>query len=188
MADQDQTQQGAGQGDDPMADLKNKIAAAQQQEEQSVHNNYQQEIEELKKAKEEAEAKSLRALADFQNARKRMEDEKASFVTFANQSLILRVLDIYENYHRLMTHKPTDLKADEWHKGLDLIDSQFKSFLDQQGVKEIEVIIGGQIDPNKQEAVMSGEGVSGVILEIFSPGYEMAGRVIKTAKVKVGGG
>ena len=143
-------------------------------------------LEQLKAAKAEAEAKAIRALADLQNAKKRMEEEKASFAVFANQMLILKVLDIYENYHRLMTHKPTDLKMDEWHKGLELIDEQFKKFLEQQGVSMVEAKPGDAIDPNKHEAVMTGDGKDGEILEVFSPGYEMGGRAIKTAKVKVG--
>jgi len=145
-------------------------------------------LEQLKVTKEEADAKVLRALADLQNAKKRMEEEKASFAVFANQMLILKVLDIYENYHRLMTHKPADLKMDEWHKGFELVDEQFKKFLEQQGVSMVDAKAGSMIDPNKHEAVMSADGKDGEILEVFSPGYELSGRVIKTAKVKVGKG
>ncbi|MGE3279151.1 MAG: nucleotide exchange factor GrpE, partial [Candidatus Altimarinota bacterium] len=63
---------------------------------------------------------------------------------------------------------------------------QFQSFLEQQGVKKLEVKSGEMINPEHHEAVMSGEGADGQILEVFSPGYEMKGRIIKTAKVKVG--
>lgn len=187
---------------DHLGELKKKIEEAQQKEgEERVEQangemkKLEEEIQALKLANEDAQTKALRALADLQNARRRMEEEKASFAAFANQSLILKVLDIYENYHRLLEHKPGGLDEEmkkrgneEWVKGLELIDQQFQSFLDQQGVKKIEAKPGDTINPEQHEAVMSGEGEQGVILEVFSPGYEMKGRVVKTAKVKVGKG
>lgn len=189
----------AGQHDDGASDdvseLKKMVEEAQKQEaelsaeqQNGEMRKLSEEIEALKAANEDAQSKALRALADLQNARRRMEEEKASFVAFASQSLVLKVLDIYENYHRLLSHKPDGLPEGEWLKGLELIDQQFQSFLEQQGVKMVEAAVGGKIDPEKQEAVMSGDGEEGVILEVFSPGYEMKGRVIKTAKVKVGKG
>lgn len=191
--------QGGGQQDgtssDDLSELKKKVEEAQQQEaafsaeqQNGEMKKLSEEIEALKAANEDAQSKALRALADLQNARRRMEEEKASFVAFASQSLVLKVLDIYENYHRLLSHKPEGLPDGEWLKGLELIDQQFQGFLEQQGVKVVEALVGEKINPEKQEAVMSGEGEEGVILEVFSPGYEMKGRVIKTAKVKVGKG
>jgi molecular chaperone GrpE len=167
-------------------DLMKKVKKLKKKEGKKVHEAYQLEIEELKQAKEEADGKALRALAELQNAQKRMETEKASFAAFAAQSLVLQVLEIYENYHRLMQHKPEGLPDDEWHKGLELIDQQFGGFLQQQGVSQIEVKLGDSINPEKHEAMMTGEGEAGIILEVFSPGWEMKGRVIKAAKVKVG--
>lgn len=176
-------------------ELKKKLEEAQQKEaanqEASMNGEMkklEEEIEALKAANEEAQTKALRALADLQNARRRMEEEKASFAAFAAQSLVLKVLEIYENYHRLLEHKPEGIPEGEWLKGLELIDQQFQSFLDQQGVKKLEVKPGDMINPEHHEAVMTGEGEAGHILEVFSPAYEMKGRIIKTAKVKVGKG
>src|SRR5690606_28569901 len=196
----DSHQQDAHSQDDSqehLEELRKKIEEAQQKEgqERSEQVNeemkkLEEEIQALKLANEDAQTKALRALADLQNARRRMEEEKASFAAFANQGLILKVLDIYENYHRLLEHKPEGFDDvmkqqgnEEWAKGLQLIDEQFQGFLEQQGVQKIEAKPGDMIDPERHEAVMSGEGEQGVILEVFSPGYEMKGRVIKTAKV-----
>lgn len=190
MAQQDDPAQNdaGGKKNKKLDSIKKKIEKAKRKEEQSVHQSYQEENDNLKSDIKEAEEKSMRALADLKNAQRRMEEEKASFAAFAAQGLVLQVLDIYENYHRLMAHKPEGLPEDEWHKGLDLIDQQFQGFLEQQGVTVLEPRVGDQIDPVKHEVMMSGEGKQGEILEVFSPGYEMRGRVIKTAKVKVGSG
>lgn len=199
----DDTQHDEGSPQEPsLDDLKAKIAEAQEQD--AAETEAMNELESALQAQKEAEDRALRAMAELKNAQQRMENEKNQFAAFATQGVVLRVLEIYENYHRLLQHRP-DASADvsndpastggqnpmskevqEWVKGLELIDQQFSGFLEQQGVTVIEVKAGDQIDPEKHEAMMTGEGNPGEILEVFSQGYEMKGRVIKTAKVKVG--
>jgi len=169
--------------DEEMDELKQKITEAQAKD--AEESEAMSELEEALQAQKDAEDKAMRALAELKNAQTRMEKEKDQFAAFATQSVVLKVLDIYENYHRLLEHEPEGLDA-EWKKGFELINQQFESFLEQQGVMKIEVKAGDQIDPERHEAMMTGEGPVGEILEVFSPGYEMRGRVIKTAKVKVG--
>jgi molecular chaperone GrpE len=178
-------------GQEGMEELKAKIVEAQQKDVEETESL--NELEEAQKAQQDAEDRSLRAMAELKNAQQRMEVEKNQFAAFATQGLVLKVLEIYENYHRLMEHRPERAKEEgprakaeeEWLKGLELIDQQFGSFLEQQGVSAIVVKPGDMIDPEKHEAMMTGEGQDGEILEVFSQGYEMKGRVIKTAKVKV---
>ncbi len=178
-------------GQEGMEELKAKIAEAQQKDVEETESLT--ELEEAQKAQKDAEDRALRAMAELKNAQQRMENEKNQFAAFATQGLVLKVLEIYENYHRLLQHQPERPKEEgprskeeeEWMKGLELIDQQFGSFLEQQGVSVIEVKAGDMIDPEKHEAMMTGEGKEGEILEVFSKGYEMKGRVIKTAKVKV---
>lgn len=151
------------------------------------HDKYQKEIVELKEAASEAQEKAMRAMAELQNAQRRMEQEKANFAAYATQGLMLQVLEIYENYRRLLEHEPEGLD-EEWKKGFELIEQQFRQLMEQQGVTEIETKVGDKIDPEKHEAMLTGEGEEGVILEVFSAGYEMRERVLKAAKVKVGKG
>ena len=179
--------------------LMKKIKDLKKKDRDDVHQKCQEELEELKKAKADAEDRAVRAMAELQNAQKRMEGEKSSFAAFATQSLVLQVLEIYENYHRLLEHEPEFLSEEtrkrgseapltQWKVGFELIEKQFQSFMQQQGVAKIELKAGDKIDPIKHQAMLTGEGEEGVVLEVFSPGYEMRGRVVKTAKVKVGAG
>lgn len=183
------------QNPEHLAEIRKKIEAAKKREEEASRSTLQDEIDALKKAVADEHGKALRALADLQNARKRMEEEKATFVAFAAQQIVVQAIDLYENLHRLIVHAPSvpatataeeKKKHEEWQKGLSLIDQQFQRFFEQQGVKRIDVKIGDPIDPSRHEAVMSGEGKEGAILEILTNGYELRGRVIRTAKVKVG--
>lgn len=178
-----------------LAEIRKKIEAAKKREEESTKNGLQDEIDALKKAVEDEHGKALRALADLQNARKRMEEEKMTFVAFAAQQVLTQVIDAVENFHRFVSHAPSvpagatpeeKKKHEEWQKGLLLINQQFQKFFEQQGVKKIEVKIGDPIDPSCHEAVMSAEGKEGTVVEVLTNGYELRGRVIRTAKVKVG--
>lgn len=180
-----------------LAEIRKKIEAAKKREEEATRSTLQDEIDALKKAVADEHGKALRALADLQNARKRMEEEKSTFVAFAAQQILVQIIDVVENLHRLIAHAPgvptaatpeEKKKQEEWHKGLLLMDQQFHRFFEQQGVKRIEVKIGDPIDPSRHEAVMSAEGKDGTVVEVLSSGYELRGRVIRTAKVKVGKG
>lgn len=173
--------------------LQQKIAEAQQKD--AEETEAMNELEQALSAQKEAEDRALRALAELKNAQQRMENEKNQFAAFATQGLVLQVLEIYENYDRLISHQPEWLAEQaeaqqdtEWLKGIELIGQQFSRFLEQQGVEVIDVEPGQMIDPEKHEAMMMAEGPKDQIIEVFSKGYQMKGRVIKTAKVKVGNG
>ncbi len=203
MSDDQNNQQGptpppGDQGQPPkdgMAEIKKKIEEAKRKEEEATNRqdaesaqHVVEQITTLKIALNDANNKALRALADLQNARKRMEEEKATFATFATKNVVLEVIDMLENFERSMAHKPDTLKDGDWLKGLELLSAQFQKFFSIHGVKKLEAKAGDRVDPAKHEAVMASEGEEGVILEVFSTGYEMGGRVIRTAKVKVGSG
>ncbi|MDP3976297.1 MAG: nucleotide exchange factor GrpE [bacterium] len=141
--------------------------------------------DELKAKLEEAEGRALRAVAELQNAKRRMEEDKRSFAAFANQGLILELLGIVESFNRSAEHLPEDLKSNEWAKGVLMIDQQLNAFLAKQGVKKIEVKKGDAIDPSKHEVVMR-EGEGQLVVDVLERGYEMNGRVVKPARVKVG--
>jgi len=141
----------------------------------------------LLKAKEEAEEKLMRVVAEMQNLKRRSEEDKKQFAAFANQALILDILQIVQSFNLSVEHLPKDLADNEWVKGVLSIDQQLNGFLERQGVKEIECKVGDKVDPAKHEVMMKGEGKEGEVVEVFEKGYEMNGRVLRPAKVKAGG-
>lgn len=184
-----------GAQQDGMDEIKKKIAEAKKNEQKATEaeqkpteDKLHQQIEELQKRVSEAESKALRALADLSNAKKRMEQEKASFAAFANVAVMLQVIEVYENYRRVIEHVPKETSETDWLKGLRLLDQQFQKVFETEGVQRMSVQPGEKVDPAKHEIVMSAPGAEGEILEIFSDGYGMKGRVIRAAKVKVGSG
>lgn len=146
------------------------------------------EFDVLKTAKIEAEERAMRALAELQNAKRRMEEEKKSFAAFANQSLILELLGIVQSFNLSVSHLPEVLKGDEWVKGVLLIDQQLNALLERRGVKVIECKVGDKVDPSRHEVVMQGEGGVGMVVGVLEKGYEMNGRILRAVKVMVGKG
>jgi molecular chaperone GrpE len=127
---------------------------------------------------EELQQKYLRALADYQNLEKRVEREKDLFVKFANSILILKMLPILDNLERAGEH----LKD----QGLDLVIKQFQESLSQEGIKEIEAA-GAEFNPEIHEAIEKVPGEEGKVVEVLEKGYKLGDRVIRPAKVKIGG-
>lgn len=129
-----------------------------------------------------------RALADLQNYRKRITEERAQFVSFANVGLILELLPILDNFQRAFLHVPEEVEKTEWFKGALQIEQQLVALIRKQGVVEMSPSLGQKLDPKIHEAVATGLGEKDVIIEEFEKGYMLGDKVIRPAKVKVGDG
>lgn len=124
------------------------------------------------------EAKYLRAMADYQNLEKRVEREKDNFIKFANALIILKFLPVLDNLERAGAH----LKD----QGIDLVIKQFKEALSSEGVTEINSA-GTSFDPELHEAIEKVDGEEDKVISIVQSGYKMGDKVIRPAKVTVGG-
>lgn len=143
--------------------------------------------EEAEKAKEYWD-RILRLQADFDNTRKRLEREKQDFIKFANEGIILELLNILDDLERtveLAQEKHQDLSA--FLKGVEMILAHLYEMIKEYGVKPIEAQ-GKLFDPNLHEALMQVENkdlTEHTIIEELQKGYLLNDRVIRTAKVKV---
>ena len=143
--------------------------------------------EEADKAKEYWD-KILRLQADFENTRKRWEREREDFIKFANESIILELLNILDDLERtveLAQSQHQDLTA--FLKGVEMILAHLYEMLKEYGVKPIETE-GKLFDPLYHEALMQVENKDlpeNTVVEELQRGYLLNDRVIRTAKVKV---
>lgn len=143
--------------------------------------------EEAAKA-EEYRDKSLRLQADFENIRKRLQREKEEFLKFANEGLILELLNILDDLERavnLTEARHQDLPS--FLKGVEMILAHLYEMLKKNGVKSIEAK-GKLFDPHLHEAltqVEDKEQPENTVIEELQKGYLLNDRVIRTAKVKV---
>ena len=108
------------------------------------------------KAKEYWE-RILRLQADFDNTRKRIEKEKQDFIKFANEGLILELLNVLDDLERTVESaqaKHEDVTA--FLKGVEMILAHLYEMLKEHGVRPIEAM-GEPFDPNYHEALMQME-------------------------------
>ena len=133
-----------------------------EKEQATLENNQTQEslAEQLAQEKEKAEsylASWQRAAADFQNYKRRVEQEREELARIANAALIINMLPLLDDMERALQNVDTRLAGMTWLDGVRLIHRKFQALLEMNGVTEIEAD-GQSFDPNIHEAVMFGEG------------------------------
>lgn len=134
-------------------------------------------IEELKKLVEEYKHKYLRALADYQNFEKRVNEQKEEQIKNTTKKIVLNMLPFLDNLE-----KAEVFLKDE---GLEMIKKQFQQALEKEGLKEIDVL-GKEFDPHLAEAIDVVEGdKDNIITEVARKGYMLGDKVIRVAQVKV---
>jgi molecular chaperone GrpE len=132
------------------------------------------------------EEKYLRACADLENFRKKVERDKSDFAKFANENCLAALLPVFENFQRASNHLPENLKDNEWAGGIAAIEKQFEATLANLGLKKVEAKVGDEFDANSHEVIATGEGKSGEILEVVEDGFELNGKILRSTKVRVG--
>jgi len=125
------------------------------------------------------EHKWKRAVADYANLEKRIEKEKQSFVKYSSLKLLEKLLPILD-----------DLEAAEKHlkdQGLILAVNKLREILKIEGVEEIKTQ-GEEFQPELMEAIEIVEGQKNRVIEVVNKGYLLDDKILRVAKVKVGGG
>ena len=164
----------------------NEGAGAAQQEQAAARD-----LEALRSQLSEAEAKAAenldgwqRALAEFQNFKKRVERDRASDQAAMKGDLIRKVLPVLDDLDRALQNRPED---DAWSNGIELIQRKLQAILEAEGVNRIEAE-GAIFDPTYHEAI-SPEPIdgaeSGRVVAVTLQGYMLGDRVIRPAQVKV---
>lgn len=146
--------------------------------------------EQIAQAKEDAQkylANWQRAEADFQNYKRRMEQERDETRRFASAALIINILPILDDLERALGSLDARLAGLTWFEGIALIHRKILILLDNAGVSIIEAE-GQQFDPRYHEAVMHAEGEEGKVLAEVQRGYKLYDRVLRPAMVVVGEG
>lgn len=133
--------------------------------------------------------KCVRLQADCENIRKRVEKEKADFVKYANEGVILDVLNVLDDLERTvaLASKDHDESTQVFLKGVEMILAHLYDVLKKNGVSVMESK-GVAFDPHRHEALLQIEDASvpeNTVVEEMQKGYLLYDRVIRTAKVGV---
>ena len=128
-----------------------------------------------------------RAQADFINYKRRTEEERVEFNSFANANLVLGILPVLDDLERAIEAMPSRITKSEWGEGIKLVERKFQTILQGMGVIPM-ISVGEAFDPNIHEALRQSSGPEGIILEEYQKGYMMGAKVLRPAKVVVGNG
>lgn len=128
-----------------------------------------------------------RTAADFQNYRRRTEQERLDSLGLANESLLRKVLVVADDFDRAMSQMPPDLERLGWIEGVWAIDRKLRALLDSEGLTPIEAD-GQPFDPHQHEAVAQEETsavADGTVVAELQRGYRLRDRVLRPAMVVV---
>ena len=181
----------------PSTEEKNKNPSKEDEEESSedlASEDSVSEEDELAKLKDDLKAKDekiseltshiQRLQADFENFRKQTEKHNQALVEYANEGLILKFLDSYEDMGRVLENSKTDEDLEE---GFRLIYSKMQNTFEKEGVKEIPTV-GEKFDPFVHEAqgtVNSPNHENNEIVAEIMKGYSLKDKIIKNPIVIV---
>ena len=151
----------------------------------SVEEEIKEEVkEEVKEKEESSDDRYIRLYADYQNLKKRSENDRQDARLDAKIDVAKEILPVLDNFERALEIETEDEKFKE---GVMLILKQLKDALNKVGVKEIEAL-GTDFDPNYHSAVLmedSEEYESGKVTAVIQKGYMINNRVIRPSMVKV---
>jgi molecular chaperone GrpE len=150
--------------------------------------------EDLAAQLEETRDQLLRKAADFDNFRKRINQEKQNAIDFANKSLLLDIIPIIDDFERAIQSAQASAELAELPAGkamldgIAMIEKRLLSQLESKwGLKQFNSA-GEPFDPNIHEAMLmekSPDVEEPVVQEDFAKGYMLKDKVIRAAKVKV---
>ena len=165
---------------------------ATQTEQNDSQENEAEEKDPLEAANEQIEELKdnyLRAVAEFDNYKKRTLKEKAELILNGGEKTIVAILPVLDDMERAAAsaEKTDDIKALE--EGWELIFKKLKKILEGMGVKEIETNDADfNVDFHEAIAMVPGMGddKKGKVIDCVQTGYTLNDKVIRHAKVAVG--
>jgi grpE len=153
-----------------------------EEETQTEEENLAQQLEELKD-------KYLRAVAEFENFKRRTLKEKTELILNGGEKAITAILPIIDDMERAIENAHKQECVDAVEEGWELIYKKLLSTLEGMGVKKIEVE-DKDFDVDFHEAVAMvpgmGDNKKGKIIDCVQTGYTLNDKVIRHAKVAVG--
>lgn len=179
---------------DSKEDQKTEEEISEDEESKPPKTESSKEDEELAKLKEtlsqkeeenlELKSHLQRLQADFENFRRQSDKQKEDIVRFANEQLIIKFIDVYEDMERVLENSTN---YEELKEGYNLIYSKMKNSLEKEGLKVIPAV-GEKFDINKHEALLvvdSPDYENNEIVDELMKGYTLKDKVIKYSKVRV---
>jgi len=150
----------------------------------------QKQLAELKVDQEDARNQLKRAVADYQNLEKRVNEGRSELTQFVGAELVKRLLPVLDHLEQSLSGISEQEKQSGWVKGVELAVKEFNQVLASEGLDQVAT--DGAFDPSLHEAVDVKEDSASSstgetrILEVVRKGYNLNGKVLRPAQVIVG--
>jgi len=142
---------------------------------------------ELEKQCAQLKDQLLRKAAEFDNYKRRTENDFASLTKFAAENIITQLVPVLDDFFRSLKSIKEKSETDSFYKGIELIYSKFLKVLEAQGLKAMEVV-GKEFSVDVHDALMQiprADVPPHTVLEEVEKGYLLFDKVIRHAKVVV---
>jgi molecular chaperone GrpE len=129
----------------------------------------------------------LRKAAEFENYKRRIEQNSINFAKYASENIVLELLPIIDDLSRSLKSGKDKLENDPFYKGVELIFAKFNKILESQGVKVMESI-GKEFNVDFHDVMMQiprTDVAPHIIIDEIEKGYFLNDKVIRHAKVIV---
>lgn len=125
-----------------------------------------------------------RARADYQNLRRRVEQDQATARQQAARDILLQLLPVVDDFDRAMANAPDGEEDQTWVSGTKMVGKKLLGVLERYGVKRYDSV-GATFDPKHHEAVAS-DGDGSTVVEAYQEGYLLGDQVLRPAMVRIG--
>jgi len=145
------------------------------------------QIEELQKQVDQYKDMLLRKAAEFDNFKRRIENETTNIIRFATESLIDDLLPVLDDFERSLKHSKESKESDALVKGVELIYLKLVKVLEGRGVKTFETV-GKEFSVDYHDALIQmprKDLPPHTVIEEVEKGYMLNDKVIRHAKVVV---
>lgn len=146
-----------------------------------------EKIQELEKLANDNEEKYLRLYAEFENYKRRIQNENQINKTYQAQGVLTDILPSIDNIERALQIEGDDESFKSLQKGVQMVHESLLRALKDNGLEEIEAE-GQEFDPNLHQAVVQDDNPdfkSGEITQELQKGYKLKDRVLRPSMVKV---
>ena len=147
-------------------------------------NQLEQKVVALEKQIVEYDNQLKRAVADYQNLEKRVNEGRSELTSFVGAELVRRLLPVLDHLEQALAGISEEERQSGWVKGVELAVKEFNQVLQSEGLGEI--LADGVFDPSLHEAVDTRQGEDNKIIEVVRKGYNLNGKVLRPAQVVVG--
>ncbi len=145
------------------------------------------QLEESQRMAQTFKDQLLRKAAEFENYKRRVESESAAIMRSANESLLLALLPVVDDFARSMKAGKEQKDYDAFHAGVEMIHTKFQKVLERYGVVPF-TSAGKPFDVGFHDALLQVPRADldpHTVIEEVERGYMMYDRILRHAKVIV---